>query len=182
MGELFLNHKDFFFWIAFLSELSWRNSFAMKQGGKWCGMRYEMRGARCEMRVFLSQSSLRWGEMIAFLSTLRNIGNCKVVMLWCCDVVMLKYFALWRDSSLRCASFRMTRLYILLMIRNLFQWENCFWIAKIFFLNCFFKWAKLAKFIRCEAAGKLMWLWGDEVMRWWKSRIKIWEIGVPTEW
>ena len=57
-----------FFWIAFLSELSWRNSFALKRGGNWCGMRYEM-------RVFLSQSSLRWGEMIAFLSTLRNIGD-----------------------------------------------------------------------------------------------------------
>ena len=27
------------------------------------------------MRVFLSQSSLRWGEMIAFLSTLRNIRD-----------------------------------------------------------------------------------------------------------
>ena len=30
---------------------------------------------RYEMRVFLSQSSLRWGEMIAFLSTLRNTGD-----------------------------------------------------------------------------------------------------------
>ena len=28
---------------------------------------------------------------------------------------------------------------------------------KDFFLNCFFKWAKLAKFIRYEAAEKLMW-------------------------
>ena len=27
------------------------------------------------MRVFLSQSSLRWGEMIVFLSALRNIGD-----------------------------------------------------------------------------------------------------------
>ena len=34
-----------------------------------------MRDAACEVRVFLSQSSLRWGEMIAFLSTLRNIGD-----------------------------------------------------------------------------------------------------------
>ena len=31
---------------------------------------------------------------------------------------------------------------------------------KDFFLNCFFKWAKLAKFIRFEAGWKLMW---DEV-------------------
>ncbi|GAB1346858.1 hypothetical protein MASR1M104_17570 [Cloacibacterium normanense] len=30
---------------------------------------------RYEIRVFLSQSSLRWGEMIAFLSTLRNIRD-----------------------------------------------------------------------------------------------------------
>ena len=41
----------------------------------WKMMRDEIRDARCEMRVFLSQSSLRWGEMIAFLSTLRNIGD-----------------------------------------------------------------------------------------------------------
>ena len=27
------------------------------------------------MRVFLSQSSLRWGEMMAFLGALRNIGD-----------------------------------------------------------------------------------------------------------
>ena len=38
-------------------------------------MRCEMRRARCEVRVFLSQSSLRWGEMIAFLRALRNIGD-----------------------------------------------------------------------------------------------------------
>ena len=38
-------------------------------------MRDEIRDARYEVRVFLSQSSLRWGEMIAFLSTLRNIGD-----------------------------------------------------------------------------------------------------------
>ena len=41
----------------------------------WKMMRDEIRDARCEMRVFLSQSSLRWGEMIAFLSTLRNIRD-----------------------------------------------------------------------------------------------------------
>ena len=32
-------------------------------------------GERCEVRVVLSQSSRRIGEMIAFLSTLRNIGD-----------------------------------------------------------------------------------------------------------
>ena len=77
----------------------------------WKMMRDEIRDARCEMRVFLSQSSRRWGEMMAFLSTLRNIGNC--------EDVKLKYFSLWRDSSLCCASFRMTRFCFLLTIRNL---------------------------------------------------------------
>ena len=41
----------------------------------------EIRDARCEVRVFLSQSSRRWGELFVFLRALRNIGNCKVVML-----------------------------------------------------------------------------------------------------
>ena len=67
----------------------------------------------------------------------------------------MKYFALWRDSSLCYASFRMTGFCFLLTIRNLYYWGIFFWIAKIFFLNCFFKWAKLAKFIRYEAMWKL---------------------------
>ena len=45
----------------------------------------EVRDAACEVRVFLSQSSRSYGEMMAFLRALRNIGNCKVVK--------LKYFA-----------------------------------------------------------------------------------------
>ena len=61
MGELFLNRKDFFILIMFLREQSWRNSFALKRGGK--------------SAYFLSQSSPSIGEMIAFLSTLRNIGD-----------------------------------------------------------------------------------------------------------
>ena len=95
------------------------------------------------MRVFLSQSSRRIGEMIVFLSALRNIGNC--------EDVKLKYFSLWRDSSLCCASFRMTRFCFLLTIRNL----NYFWNAKIFYYSYIFKGAKLAKFIRFEAGWKL---------------------------
>ena len=35
----------------------------------------EVRDAACEVRVFLSQSSRRIGEMIVFLSALRNIGD-----------------------------------------------------------------------------------------------------------
>ena len=34
-----------------------------------------MRDARCEIRVFLSKSSPSIGEMIVFLSALRNIGG-----------------------------------------------------------------------------------------------------------
>ena len=41
----------------------------------------EVRGASYEVRVFLSQSSPSIGEMMAFLRALRNIGDCKVVML-----------------------------------------------------------------------------------------------------
>ena len=37
--------------------------------------RDEIRDAACEVRVFLSQSSRRIGEMIVFLSALRNIGD-----------------------------------------------------------------------------------------------------------
>ena len=40
--------KDFLYFLYVLRKQSWRNSFALKRGGKWYGMRYEMRGARCE--------------------------------------------------------------------------------------------------------------------------------------
>ena len=86
--------------------------------------------------------------MMALLRALRNIGNC--------EDVKLKYFAFWRDSSLCCASFRMTWLCFLLTIWNLYY----FWNAKIIYYSYVFKEAKLAKFIRYEAGWKLMW---DEV-------------------
>jgi len=41
----------------------------------WKMMWDEIRDARCEVRVFLSQSSRRIGEMIVFLRALRNIGD-----------------------------------------------------------------------------------------------------------
>ena len=50
----------------------------------------------------------------------------------------------------------MTRLYILLMIRNLFQWDNCFKRKDFFYSHYVFKGAKLAKFIRFEAGWKMM--------------------------
>ena len=34
-----------------------------------------IRDTRCEVRVFLSQSSRSYGEMIVFLRVLRNIGD-----------------------------------------------------------------------------------------------------------
>ena len=169
----------------FLREQSWRNSFAMKWGGK--------------SAYFLSQSSRRIGEMIAFLRALRNIG----------------------DSSLLYASFRMTwfyfysrlgiwiifetqRFFIIPMFlrkqsRNSLAnwWSVCFkmffpnvvicgmastgsatvyenyfyaqppcmkiifilfcfifWSVKVLFFHYFFKYAKLAKFIRYEALWK----------------------------
>ena len=37
--------------------------------------RDEIRDASYEVRVFLSQSSRRWGEIIVFLRALRNIGD-----------------------------------------------------------------------------------------------------------
>ena len=66
-------------------------------------------------------------------------------------VVKLKYFASWKDSSLRYASFRMTAFCFLLTIRNLYYWGDFFESQRFFFLNCFFKWAKLAIFICYEA-------------------------------
>ena len=143
--------------------------------------------------------------------------------MWSREVVKLKYFSLWRDSSLCCASFRMTRFCFLLTIRNLnyfkrkdFKlktmllreqsgnslanwWSVCFkmffsngficgvastgsatvyenyfyaqppsmkiifmlfcfifWSVKVLFFHYFFKYAKLAKFIRYEALWELL--------------------------
>ena len=72
-GDFFWIAKIFIIELLFLSELSWRNSFAMKR----CGEGWRMRDARCEVRgaSILSQSSRRCGEMIAFLRALRNIGD-----------------------------------------------------------------------------------------------------------
>ena len=77
--------KDFFIFFMFSREQSWRNSFAMKRCGNWCGMRYEM-------RVFLSQSSRRWCEMMAFLRTLRNIGDVLGSALFFFIIVNSDYF------------------------------------------------------------------------------------------
>ena len=82
---LFFEREGFYYWIAYLSELSWRNSFALKWGGSW--------------NYFLSQSSRRGSKMIAFLRALRNIGNCKVVKLWSWNLFL--YEEILHYSTLR---------------------------------------------------------------------------------
>ena len=61
MSSDFFTRKDFFISFMFLRKQSWRNSFALKWGGK--------------SAYFLSQSSRSYGEMMAFLRALRNIGD-----------------------------------------------------------------------------------------------------------
>ena len=82
-------------------------------------------------------------------------------------------FPLWRDSSLCCASFRMTRFCFLLTIRNL----NYFWNAKIFFILIMYlreqSWRNSFAMKRGEnwCGDVVMWWCGYVVMRW-KSRIR----------
>ena len=102
---IFLNRKDFFSWIAFLSELS-ENSLANWESCvlnillylsnnkvivtdyksatsvffKWAKLAKFIRFEALwellfKQAYFLSQSSRRAGEMIAFLRALRNIGT-----------------------------------------------------------------------------------------------------------
>jgi len=119
----------------------------------------------------------------------------KVVKLMSCEDVKLKYFALWRDSSLRCASFRMTGLYILIMIRNPFQLENCFWIAKIFIIELLFlselSWRNSFALKRCGNCylNRLfsitkfteMW-WNDSVFKGSEEHWKLWKCKVVKSW
>ena len=88
-----------------------------------------------------------------------RLWSCEIVKLMICKVVKLKYFALWRDSSLRCASFRMTGLCFYSWLEICFNGRIIFEMQRFFFLNCFFKWAKLAIFIRYEA---MWWRMKDE--------------------
>ncbi len=105
IGGIFLNRKDFFSWIAFLSELS-ENSLANWESYvlnillylsnnkvivtdyksatsvffKWAKLAKFIRFEALwellfKQAYFLSQSSRRAGEMIAFLRALRNIGT-----------------------------------------------------------------------------------------------------------
>ena len=131
MGELFLNRKDFFSWIAFLSELSWRNSFALKLYGN------------CYLNRLFSIAKFTemwWNDCIFESSEEHRKCSGKVTDIRLAGVE--KLFPWWKDSSLRYASFRMTGFYFLLTIRNLYYWGDFFESQRFFFLNCFFKWAK----------------------------------------
>ena len=152
MGGFFLNRKDFFSLIAFLSELSWRNSFALKRCGEgwrmkdegW-GMRDEgwrMRGEGCGVRSAGCEYSITkftemwWNDSVFEGSEEHRRCSGKVTDFRLAAVE--KLFPLWRDSSLCYASFRMTGLCFLLTIRNLYHWGNCFWNAKIFIIELLF--------------------------------------------
>ena len=89
-----------------------------------------------------------------------------VMMRWC-DDVKLKSFTLWIDSSLCCASFRMTTFCFYSRLGSCIIGE-LFLNAKIFLSSLCFKVAKLAKFIRHEAVWKVCLFFfhkihGDEV-------------------
>ena len=66
----------------------------------------------------------------------------------------LKYFSLWRDSSLCYASFRMTKFCFYSQLGSCIIGE-LFLKRKVFLSSLCFKVAKLAKFIRYEAVWKV---------------------------
>ena len=120
---LFFKRKGFYYWIAFLSELSWRNSFALKRGGN------------CIYSI-TKFTEMWWNDGVFEGSEEHWRCSGKVTNFRLAGVE--KLFPLWRDSSLLYASFRMTGFCFLLTIRNLFQWENYFWNAKIFIIELLF--------------------------------------------
>ena len=106
--------------------LSWRNSFAMKLYGN------------CYLNRLFSITKFtesRWNDSVFECSEEHRRCSGKVTNFRLAGVE--KLFPWWRDSSLLYASFRMTWFCFLLAIRNLFQWENYFWNAKVLFFNCF---------------------------------------------
>ena len=128
---LFFKRKGFYYWIAYLSELSWRNSFAMKLYGN------------CYLNRLFSITKFtesRWNDSVFEGSEEHRRCSGKVTNFRLAGVE--KLFPWWRDSSLLYASFRMTWFCFLLTIRNLFQWKNYFWNAKVFYYSYVFKEAK----------------------------------------
>ena len=120
---LFFKRKGFYYWIAFLSMLSWRNLFALKRVGN------------CIYSITKFTES-RWNDGVFEGSEEHRRCSGKVTNFRLAGVE--KLFPWWRDSSLLYASFRMTWFCFLLTIRNL----NYFWNAKVFYYSYVFKEAK----------------------------------------
>ena len=94
IGGFFLKRKDFFSWIAFLSKLSWRNSFALKR----CGEGWRMRGASISITKF---TEMWWNDCVFESSEEHRKCSGKVTDIRLAGVE--KLFPWWKDSSLRCA-------------------------------------------------------------------------------
>ena len=120
---LFFKRKGFYYWIAYLSQLSWRNSFALKRGGN------------CIYSI-TKFTEMWWNDSVFECSEEHRRCSGKVTNFRLAGVE--KLFPWWRDSSLLCASFRMTWFCFLLTIRNL----NYFLNAKLFYYSYVFKEAK----------------------------------------
>jgi len=156
LGGFFLKRKDFYYWITFF---------------KWAKLakfiRYE---AMWKLSLFFITkfTEMWWNDSVFEGSEEHRRCSGKVTDIRLAGVE--KLFPWWKDSSLCYASFRMTGLCFLLTIRNLFQWENCFWIAKIFFIFFMFlreqSWRNSFEKKRGGICCWIMWWCDDAMMRW----------------
>ena len=124
---LFFKRKGFYYWIAFLSMLSWRNSFAMKLYGN------------CYLNRLFSITKFtesRWNDSVFECSEEHRRCSGKVTNFRLAGVE--KLFPWWRDSSLLYASFRMTWFYFYSRLGIWIIFET----QRFLSLNCFFKRAK----------------------------------------
>ena len=94
-----------------------------------------MRDAGCEYSI-TKFSEMWWNDSVFEGSEEHRRCSRKVTDFRLAGVE--KLFPWWKDSSLCYASFRMTGLCFLLTIKNLFQWGDFFWIAKIFIIELLF--------------------------------------------
>ena len=122
----FLNAKILFF-NCFLSELSWRNSFAMKLYGN------------CYLNRLFSITKFtesRWNDSVFECSEEHWRCSGKVTNFRLAGVE--KLFPWWRDSSLLYASFRMTWFYFYSRLGIYIIGKIVFESQRFFFFNCFF--------------------------------------------
>ena len=141
----------------FLREQSWRNSFALKRGGIWCGMMWWCDNV---MMWWFGDVVMRWRSRI------KNMRHWVL-----CKTTAPKENATVTETIFFSPTLKGGKLFIV----------SCeFWFfykQRFFYSHYVFKGAKLAKFIRYEAGWKMirddviMWWCGDVVMRW-KPRIK----------